>query len=243
VLVAGRDRSGRKFPFALFTGVAPGGAAPGALLRGLAPFLDRAESEARRVLEVEEAAGPAPMRPVAEAVAALAGVEIVVGTEPPAWPPLAGWSGPDGGGAARVVARAGANLLEVAIRVGAAEGKTPAYGLRLPIPAESPEAPAWTRFWVELAGRSFGAPRALFWSESREDGAGVLDLYFRPPGTTAFLHLVDPDLDTDSLYPLFDQDPPHAGPAARSWAAAVEEVAGRDGATLGDVLGLGRGPA
>ncbi len=238
VMVAGRDRSGRKFPFVLFTGV-PSGGAPGAgsRLDGLAPFLDRAESEALRLVESSEASGPAPLRPVADAVAGLPAALPATAGEPPPWPGLDSWSGPDGAGPARVLSRVGANLLEVAARVGAGEGRTPAYGLRAPVPARGPEAAGWVRFWVELVGRALAPPRAIFWSVGAENAAGTIDLYFRPPGTTAFLHLVDPNLDSDILYPLDEADPSRAGEAARSWMTAVGELSGRPGATLGDALG------
>ncbi len=239
VMVAGRDRSGRKFPFVLFTGFQAGGTTgPATHLAGLVPFLDRAESEALRLLELSDVPGPAPLKPVAEAVAGLPAALPATAGETPSWPAMGSWSGPDGSGPTRVLSRVGANLLEVATRVGAAEGRTPAYGLRAPVPGRGPEAAGWVRFWVELTGRALASPRALFWSAGGENAAGTLDLYFRPPGTTAFLHLVDPDLDSDTLYPLDEADPPRPGPAAGSWAAAVVELSGRPGATLGDALGL-----
>ncbi len=243
VMVAGRDRSGRRFPFTLFAGVPPLEAAGlGARLAGLLPFLDRAEGEARRLVELGEVSGPSPLRPVSEAVEGLSASLPAGGagtsSMPAPWPAISALSDLDPAGAGHLLTRIGGNLLEVAARAGSNGASAPAYGLRTPVPAHGPEAMAVVRFWVELARRAIGkegTPRAIFWSLADGNGRGSLDLYFRPPGTTAFLHLVDRAFESDALYLLDEADPTRPGPAARSWADAVSELCARD-ATLDEVL-------
>ncbi len=226
-LVPGRDRSGRRFPFSLFAGVSPDGL--GALLERSWPFLARAEAEALRLVELGEAPGPAPLRPVAEAVEGLqaevppAGAGGGTSRTAPGLDAFAGL----GGDPAAVVARVGANLFEVAGRLG--PGRVPGYGLRIPVPGRDGDGAEALGFWLGLIGRAFrdgSGPRALFWTGPAEGRPGLADVYFQAPGTTAFLHLVDPGFESEALYPLDESDPRRPGERARAWQEAIRGAAG-----------------
>jgi type VI secretion system protein ImpM len=244
-IVAGRDRSGRRFPFTLFAGMPVfDSASTGPRLTRLLPFLEHAEAQARRLVDLGETSGPSPMRPVAETVeglsATLSELDVEAPAAPETSPPISILSALDPAGAGHLLARVGANLLEVAARSNADGGRPPAYGLRAPVPAGDSGAMTVVRFWVDLVHHALGkegAPRAIFWSSVDPADRGCVDLYFRPPGTMAFLHLVDPAFESDALYPLNEADPAHPGSAARAWIDAVNDLAARD-ATLEDVLAL-----
>lgn len=216
VLSASRDQSGRLFPFAVFAHAKSSGAPyPAPLPALLDPFLRRASTLAS-----------SEWKDLGSLQAAVASVGRSSEVEPPpiatdallAQVKLADFARSlSGDGVGDPATRVASNLLEVAHRT----GSVPSYGLRFRLPADTD---AWTPalvFWLELCRlvfRNAGRPPFLLWNEPGEGRRSVLDLYYQPPGPIAFLHLLDPSLDSESLYPVEEE-------AARTLSAPLSALA------------------
>ncbi len=203
VLAPSRDQSGRLFPFAVFAHARSTGAPyPAPLPALLDPFLRRAS-----VLASSE------WKDVASLQAAVASVGQSSSVEPPpistdtllAQVNLGDFAHSlSGDGVGDPASRVAGNLLEVAHRT----GSIPSYGLRFRLPADTN---AWSPalvFWLELCRivfRNAGRPPFLLWNEPIEGRGSTLDLYYQPPGPIAFLHLLDPAFDSESLYPVEEE--------------------------------------
>jgi hypothetical protein len=64
-------------------------------------------------------------------------------------------------------------------------------------------------FWLEMTRRILSAsatPPLCLWSLEDGAGRGFLDVHFRHPDGIGFLHLLDPSLASDRLYPILDGD-------------------------------------
>lgn len=200
VMSPSRDQSGRLFPFSVFAQArSTGGSYPAPLPALLDPFLRRAS-----------ALTSTEWKDLPSLQGAVASVGQSSGVEPP---PLATDAllahvtlgsfarSLSGDGAESPAVRVAANLLEVAHRT----GSVPSYGLRFRLP-QDPDAwmPAFV-FWLELCRvvfRGASRPPFLLWNEPSKERPEVLDLYYQPPGPIAFLHLLEPALDSETLYPV-----------------------------------------
>lgn len=199
VMGPSRDQSGRLFPFAVYAHARSSGAGyPAPLAALLDPFLRRASAVTLSAwtdmpslsAAVSSLAQPSPLDPPAIAA------EVVLDSVS-----LGAFAASlSGSGAVNPAIRVATNLLEVAHRTA-----VPVYGLRFRLP-EGVEAwgPALI-FWLELCRaifRNVGRPPFLLWNEPSEGRVEVLDVYYQPPGPLAFLHLLDPTLDSEGLYPV-----------------------------------------
>lgn len=217
-MVASRDQSGRLFPFAAFFD------APALDLAKRFPELpERIEPRLRNAEQLARSphANLGDVYSHVEALASVpysdtAGLDRVVSGRT-LGQLAAGGTDPE------LPARVLRNLLEVAHR-----GTVPSFGLRFPLGAE-----AWMpAFWLELMRRTLRggtAPFCFFWTTpSAKGGVNRLDIYFTPPNPVAFLHLLDPELDSDTLYALDGTAAPDSGrvPESLRQAAAGWSVPG-----------------
>jgi len=230
VLAPGRDRAGRRFPFAVFLQ----NRAP--KFRTLAPTFPAAFApflaEAGRIARTEDGSPPdlqaallaaAGRAPGPGDAGAFSAEEILerrtVGGIEAAFPGSVG--------------RGLEGLRQLALRSSQA-GRPPAYGLRFPIPVDGDGTRDAAVFWMAATRRVFRQvqePGIAFWTAPAADeaagsvsgpsagGPGRLDLYFRTPEPAAFLHLVDVAHASDLLLELVP-DGPDAAARGRSLEAA-----------------------
>lgn len=211
--VASRDTSGRVFPFSLFTPNAPlaDDRAGDDLLRA-GDLAAQASAKARESTDAAPTAAFSALEGTPRAAERLSGCTI---------------AGLDD---AMVASRYGSrtilavsNLLELSHRP-----TLPTFGLRLPLPSEAGARTSAIAFWSGAIDRCFQTPLAAtsaFWWATNEGGA--FDLYFARPSAIAFLHLVDPTLDSEHLY-WVDEAPaprnPQVPEEARTHLAELEET-------------------
>ncbi len=233
LILPGRDRSGRRFPFAVFLEGAPAEATRffSAYPATFAPFFAGAERVAAGApvdpvaltAEVDALADLAPSAagvaaPVAEALFEGQTVATLEGTTTPPGPRAR----------AGAVLRAARNLRALAGRQGTRTWP-PSYGFRFPLPAGEDENATFPCFWLELVRRLFvrdrDRPPIFFWrAPVGEAGGGQLDLYLGLPEPFAFLHLVDPAFASDGLYPI-DEDEGAAPSGSRPAPGDLDKLA------------------
>ncbi len=217
-----RDRSGRRFPFAAFAYFPYGPPAAAALPSGFARFFGEAERVAERG-DVLTPGGPGGLAEAVDALrAALAPAEPAGPEASPGAAAAAAAFPADGTGA---LARAGGNLLAVAVRPGGVHA-APGFGLRFPLPAPGPEHAGVVSFWFSMVDRLLpgASASAAFWTQDGYAGNGRLDLYHPRPGGLAFVHLLDPGLESDGLYPLDEGEPPGARADVQAWMERARSV-------------------
>ncbi len=133
-----------------------------------------------------------------------------------------------GGGAESGAAhRVAANLMALAPRFAASGQSASGLTLRFPLPAAGPDSLPALTFWLELVERSLGRAEGfpvLFWSRPAGGLRGHLDVSFRTPAAGAFLHLVDPDLRSDALYPLAEEEAPPSRAPDRPGGEALAKL-------------------
>lgn len=209
--VRSTDRSGREFPFAVFTGAEE---SPGndpfaeatrvpALLELLETLASRAAQrdgidgfpaweDLKRSVDAAEAGGSAGGSASGVPPATVGELDVVLGRP---------------GATARITA----NLLELAHRTARWAGWLPDFALRFPLPAAETAREATRRFWTGLSARVIGSTEGVasaFWTGGGDRPDASLDLYYEPAGAHAFLYRLDADLRGDPVYLLHQEEAP-----------------------------------
>jgi type VI secretion system protein ImpM len=203
VILPGRDRSGRVFPFSVF--LEARSAIPRSAFEDWPLLFDRFLFEAAQVGKLE-------WQDVGELARSVDGLRGHI--PPPAvHDPQSDLLGTTtvqsliGGGRdrSRLVSWAASNVRTWIPSSMDRKGGGPLSGLRFPIPAADREGRAAASFWLGLLRRLLGPTRQppnCFWTVAREGNEGHLDAYFDPVDSLGFLHLLAPEFDSDRLYPV-----------------------------------------
>lgn len=217
-MVAGRDASGRRFPFSIFLrGSGMKSVSFGALAGACGPFF----AEADRILAADSSA-PAALFAAIDALPAQApdGRKVDRGA-------LEDYLGRMPVSSTAAMEPAAQNLARLVSR----GRQLPPMALRFPLQPDAPAEP-WVAFWLGLVEEAFGrtAVATAFWtvdsrapavetgaggSEPRAAEAGTrltapgarlahLDLMAGPPEPIAFLHLIDSGFESNRLMILGD---------------------------------------
>ncbi len=203
VLLPGKDRSGRNFPFAVFFQARASVSA--GILDGAPLLFERFLSEAARIgahswEDIAALIGAidglrdcAPVLDAGDPLKALIGTTTIQSL-------IRGKHDRSG-----LIAWTAAHLHALLPPPGNHSKEGRSVGLRLPVPASGGEGRAVTCFWLGLIRRKFGTKGTLptcFWTLADDGGEGYLDVYFRPVDSLGFLHLLDAGFESDGLFPV-----------------------------------------
>jgi type VI secretion system ImpM family protein len=228
VLSQGKDRSGRRFPFAAFVQnrTLDLEASASAFPLAFGDFFSAMEGLARREIltppdlyaAVEEAREQIPplLPPILSAETFLQGRTAADLEGDTAGAAAEGATGGEAGGAAGGAAGGGIGAgqirrvleeLRALARGGAFAAGSAPLGVRLPMPDDPGRARLAAVFWMEAirrARRQAPMPPVCFWTAGRIDAAqaGFLDAYPGSPEALAYIHLLDPGFASDGLVRL-----------------------------------------